>query len=234
MVALALVPVQSMALVFALSAALALISAAIPWLARSLRGWPLVLTLVVGFVVGVTAALLSVGRGLPLTPLTDLMALVVAWSGGLLLGRGMPTRFSPFLLLFLCLSVLDVLLAVGGYPQTPPTGGGSSPLVSANFALALPWGRFEINLADLLLLTAVAEHWRRRSAGYLIALLPGVIGLLLADGVILATGLAQPPAFPFFTAGYVASEGVYRSVTHQPAAPRTGRSHRQSPRQETP
>lgn len=220
MVALPLVPVRSIALVFVLSAALALISAAIPWLARALRGWPLVMVLVVGLVVGVTTGLLSAVRGLPLTPLTDLMVLVVAWSGGLLLGRGMPARFSPFLLLFLCLSVLDVLLAVGGYPQTPHTAASSSPLVAANFVLVLPWGRFEINLADLLLLTAVAEHWRRRGAGYLIALLPGIIGFLLADGVILATGLVQLPGFPFFTAGYLASEGVYRYITRQRAAPK--------------
>ena len=220
MVALPLVPVQSIALVFVLSVALALLSAAIPWLARALRGWPLILVLVVGLVVGITASILSAVRGLPLTAVTDLMAVVVAWSGGLLLGRGMPARFSPFLLLFLCLSALDVLLAVGGYPQTPHTAGSSSPLVAANFVLVLPFGRFAINLADLLLLTAVAEHWRRRGAGYLIALLPGVVGFLLADGVILATGLVQLPGFPFFTVGYLVSEGVYRYSTRLRASPR--------------
>jgi hypothetical protein len=214
MLALAPVPVQSIAVVFAFSLLLTLISTAIPWLARHLRGWPLIVVFVVGLVLGVVAGLLDALRGVPLAPVIDLLVLVVAWSGGLLLGRGMAARFSPFLLLFLCLSVLDVLLAVGGYPQTPHATGSSSVLVSANFVLVLPSGRFEINVADLLLLTAVAEHWRRRGAGYLIAAVPGVLGFLLADGVVLATGLGQLPGFPFFTVGYLVSEAVYRSTKH--------------------
>jgi hypothetical protein len=215
MLALPLVPARSIALVFILSIALALISAAMPWLARHLHGWPLVIGLVVGVTVGFIGAVLA----LPLSLWTDLVVLVVAWSGGLLFGRGMPAHFRPFLLLFLCLSVLDVLLAVGGYPQTPHTAVSSSSLVYTNFILVLPQGRFEINLADLLLLTAVAEHWRRRGGGYLIALLPGVLGFLLADGIVLATGLGQLPGFPFFSAGYLGSEGVYRSVSRHRAAP---------------
>jgi hypothetical protein len=215
MLALPLAPVRSIALVFVLSLALALISSAIPWLARPLRGWPLVGVLLVGVAVGLLGAVL----GLPLSPWTDLVVLVVAWSGGLLLGRGMAARFAPVLLFFLCLSVLDVLLAVRGYPQSPRTAASTSPLVYANFLLVLPWGRFEINLFDLLLVTALAEHWRRRGAGYLLASLPGVLGFLLADAVVLATGLGQLPGFPFFTAGYVASEGVYRSMNRQRVAP---------------
>ena len=218
MLALPLVPVRAIALVFILSIALALISAAMPWLARRLHGWLLIILLVVGLLVGVAAGFLEALRAVPLTPLIDLMVLVVAWSGGLLLGRGMAARFTSFLFLFLCLSVLDVLLAVGGFPQTPHATGGTSVLVSANFVLMLPWGQFEINVADLLLLTAVAEHWRRRGAGYLLALLPGVVGFLLADAVVLVTGLLQLPGFPFFTLGYVASEGVYRIVSRYRAA----------------
>jgi hypothetical protein len=198
-----------------LSIALALICSAIPWLARRLPGW----ALAIGLLVGVTAGLVGAVLALPLSPWIDLVILVVAWSGGLLLGRGMPARFSPFLLLFLCLSVVDVLLAAGGYPQTPQMAGSSSPLIYANFILMLPWGRFEINLADLLLVTAVAEHWHRRGGGYLLALLPGVLGFLLADGVVLATGLGQLPGFPFFTVGYLASEGVYRSLSPRRTAP---------------
>jgi hypothetical protein len=208
-----------MALVFLLSVTLALISAAIPWLARPLRGRSLLSALVVGLVIGCAAAVIGAVRALPLLPVTDLMVLVVAWSGGLLLGRGMAARFSPFLLLFLCLSVLDVLLAVGGYPQTPHTSGNSSPLVSANFVLGLPWGQFQINVADLLLLTAVAEHWRRRGGGYGIAVLTGVLGFLLADVVVEVTGLVQLPGFPFFTAGYLGSEGVYRSRSRDRTTP---------------
>lgn len=219
MLSLPLVPVRSIALVFVLSVALALISSAVPWLARQLRGWRLVSALVVGLVVGVMADIIGSVRDLPIAPLTDLMVLVVAWSGGLLLGRGMPAHFRPFLLLFLCLSVLDVVLALGGYPQTPHAAASSSVLISANFFLVLPWGRYEINLVDILLITALAEHWRRRGASYLIGFLPSALGFLLADGVVLATGLVQLPGFPFFTIGYIVSEGAFRSFSGQRPPP---------------
>jgi hypothetical protein len=215
MLALPLVPALSIVLVFVLSLALALLCAAIPWLARPLTGWALVIALAVGIALSLVGAVLAQ----PASPWADLGALLVAWSGGLLLGRGLAPRFLPVLLVFLCLSVLDVLLALAGYPQTPHTGTGSSPLVYTNFILLVPRGRFAINLFDLLLVTALAEHWRRRGAGYLLALLPGVLGFLLADGVVLATGLGQLPGFPFFTVGYVASEGVSRSLSRHRAAP---------------
>ena len=206
-------------LVLILSIALTLLCSAIPWLARPLHTWPLVIGLVVGLVVGVTLSLVGTVRALPLSPWTDLVVLVVAWSGGLLLGRGIAPRFRPFLLLFLCFSVVDVLLALGGYPQTPQRAVGSSPLLSADFILVLPWGRFAINVVDLLLLTVLAEHWRRRGASYLIALLPGVLGFLLADGLILVTKLGILPGIPFFTAGYVLTEGVYRYISRRRPSP---------------
>src|SRR5258708_40062847 len=78
MLALPLVPARSIALVFILSIALALISAAVPWLARHLHGWPLVIGLVVGVAVGFIGAVLA----LPLSLCTDLVVLTVAWSAG--------------------------------------------------------------------------------------------------------------------------------------------------------
>jgi len=201
-------------LVLILSLALVLACSAIPWLARPLTGWPLAIALVVG----VTANLLGVVLALPLYPWIDLVVLVMAWSGGLLLGRSVTPSFRPFLLVFLCLSVADVLLtgalslsshhAVAG----STAAGDATPLRFGDFLLLLPWGRFETNVVDMLLLTALAEHWRRRGAAYPIALLPGVIGYVLAVGVILLTELGILPGIPFFTAGYILTEGVYRSL----------------------
>ena len=82
MQALPLVPVRAIVLVFILSIALALVSAAMPWLARRLHSWLLIILLVVGLLVGVAAGFLEALRAVPLTPLIDLMVLVVAWSGG--------------------------------------------------------------------------------------------------------------------------------------------------------
>jgi hypothetical protein len=203
------------ALVLVLSIALTLVSSAIPWLARPLGGW----SLAIGLAVGIAVSLIGVVRPLPPYPWADLVVLAVAWSGGLLLGRGVAPRFRPFLLLFLCLSGLDVLLTAGLSFAPPPTATSSTALRVGDFLLLLPWGRFEINLVDLLLLTALAEHWRRRGASYLIAFLPGALGFLLADGFILVTRLGIVPGIPFFTAGYGLTEGVYRSVSRHRAPP---------------
>ena len=208
-------------LVLALSLALALLCTAIPWLARNLGSWPLALALVIG----ITVNLLGVALSLPLYPWINLVVLMVAWSGGLLLGRGVPPRFRPFLLLFLCLSGLDVLLTAGLSLSPPPTSGSATPLRFGDFLLLLPWGRFDTNLVDVLLLTALAEHWRRRGASYLIAFLPGALGFLLAAGFLLVTRLGILPGIPFFTAGYVLTEGVYRSISRHggPAPANTSR-----------
>ena len=214
-----------LALVFVLSVALTLICSAVPWLARHLRGRHLATALVVGLVMGITAGVVGAVRDLPLSAVTDLMVLVVAWSGGLLLGRGVPARFGSFLLLLLCFSVVDVLQAVGGYPVAPHTAGNASPLIWASFHLALPSGPFAINVVDLLLLTALAEHWHRRGASYWIALLPGVLGFLLADACILVTQLSILPGIPFITGGYVVTEAVYRSLSRHRAPPSATCAH---------
>ncbi len=89
-----------------------------------------------------------------------------------LLGRGIPPRLRPFLIVLLVLSVLDVLQIVLTAGSTPPgsAGGqapnGSDPLLLGNFLLLLPWGRYNVGGGDLLLITALAEHWRRRGASY--------------------------------------------------------------------
>lgn len=202
-------------LVLALSLLLAVVCSAIPWLVRPLRGW----SLAIGMVVGVMVGLIGAVRPLPLFPWTTLVVplgvLVVAWTGGVLLGRWQPPRFHPFLLLFLCLSVLDVLLTAGLSlsPPGPQTPAGATPLRLGDFLLVLPWGRFETNVVDALLITALAEHWRRRGASYLIALLPSALGFLLADGFVLVTRLGIVPGIPFLTAGYACTEGVYRYIS---------------------
>jgi hypothetical protein len=211
-------------LVLVLSLLLALVCSAIPWLARPLGGWPLA----IGLVVGIAVNLIGVVSALPLYPWIDLVVLVVAWSGGLLLGRWVAPQFRPFLLVFLCLSVLDVLLTAGlsaSSASAPPASADATPLRFGDFLLVLPWGRFETNVLDVLLITALAEHWRRRGAAYLIALLPSALGFLLADGFLLVTRLGILPGIPFFTAGYVLTEGLYRLVSRhsRPAPANTSR-----------
>jgi hypothetical protein len=77
-------------------------------------------------------------------------------------------------------------------------------------------------------LTTLAEHWRLRGTPYVIAVLPSAVGFLLADGFILVTGRGFLPGIPFFTAGYLVSEGVYRYVSRHRAPP-SAQSARQGP-----
>jgi hypothetical protein len=208
-----------------LSILLALTCAAVPWLARAVRVWPLVTALVVG----ITVSLIGASLSLPLSPpWTDLVILLVALSGGLLLGRGMPPRFLPFLSLLLLLSVLDVTQTIveggltplnSGFSTTTVGSGPSGPLLYLNFILPLAGGRYLVGLFDLLLLTAVAEHWRRRGASYLIAFLPGVLGFLLGYGAVVLTHLGGWPLFPFFTAGWLVSDGVHRLLSQRAGSP---------------
>jgi hypothetical protein len=209
------VPMLPIPLVLVLSLALVLVCSAIPWVARTLRNWPLSIVLVVGGIAIVVGALLA----LPQFPWLDLVVLVAAWSGGLLLGRSVAPGFRPFLYLFLCLSVADVLLTGGVSLSSHHTSGGATPLRFADFLLLLPGGRFEIGAVDILLLTALAEHWRRRGAAYLIALLPGALGYVLALGFVQLTGLGIVPGIPFFTVGYALTEWVYQSRSRRNAPP---------------
>jgi hypothetical protein len=209
----------------AVSLALALACAAVPWFALRLRSRVLAVGLGLGLLLSVLGLVLSVAP----YPWADLVVLLTALAGGLLLGRGVSPRVRPFLVLLLILSALDVLnVALSGgltpVPVTPPShaaAASSGPLPYLNFFLLLPGGHYLVGIFDLLVITAAAEHWRRRDAAYLFAFLPGVVGFLLAYGAVWLTGLGGWPLIPFFTAGWLASEGLHRSLSRRPGAPAT-------------
>jgi hypothetical protein len=77
-------------------------------------------------------------------------------------------------------------------------------------------GHYLVGVFDLLI-AAAAEHWRRRGGSYLIALLPGVLGFLLADGAVWLTQRGGWPLIPFITAGWLCSEAVWH-VRRQPTS----------------
>jgi hypothetical protein len=204
-----------------LSYPLALACAAVPWLALGLRSW----LLAGGLIVGILVSVLGVVFALPLYPWSELVVLLMALTGGLLLGRGMPPRFRPFLILLLILSIEDAVQTAltGGFTPLPtslpahPATAPSGLLLSLNFYLLLPVGHYQVGIFDLLVITAAAEHWRRRGRTYLVALLPGVVGFLLVDGAVWVTQRGGWPLIPFITAGWLCSEAVARLARRHPA-----------------
>jgi hypothetical protein len=201
---------------------LAVACAAGPWLARPLRSWLLAIGLAGGIVLSIVGAVVS----LPIYPWSNFVVLLVAVTGGLLVGRGLPPRFRPFLSLLLILSVLDVgqialtgglVAAQPGPMPAHPVPSPAGPMLYGNFLLLLPVGHYLLGIGDLLVITAAAEHWRRRGGSYLIALMPGVVGFALVRGAVWLTHRGGWPLIPFLTVGWLCSEGLYRFLRRHPA-----------------
>jgi hypothetical protein len=192
-----------------LSYPLALACAAVPWLALRVRSR----LLAGGLIGGILVSVLGVIFALPLYPWSEFVVLLIAFTGGLLLGRGMPPRFRPFLILLLLLSIEDAVQTAltGGLiplPTSLPAHSATPPsglLLYLNVYLTLPVGHYQVGIFDLLVITAAAEHWRRRGQSYLVALLPGVVGFLLVDGAVWVIQRGGWPLIPFITAGWLCS-----------------------------
>jgi hypothetical protein len=181
------------------------------WAAARLQTRWIALAAVPFLVVVVAGAVL----GLPLYPLSDLFVAAFSLLAGVLLGRVMPPRFRPFLILLLALSALDVAqnLAFAG-PPPAPNAAPDPHFIWVNVRFPLVGGHFNIGFADLVLIAAAAENLRRRKATLALSLLPGVIGISLGEA-LLSTLTANPPVLVdaiaaslvlFLTAGYVLTE----------------------------
>ncbi len=149
-------------------------------------------------------------------PWTDLVGAAIAVAGGVLLGRAVPARFRPMAILLFVLGALDSVQVFAANTD------GAEPAwrFYTMFVVATPWHRSDIGVADLLLIVAMAEHFRRRLAHPVIALAPGVIGLGLADGFSVwhPGGL---PLVPFLFVGFLLTEPLARRLV---SAQRVGKS----------
>ncbi|SRR5712692_2972451 len=157
--------------------------------------------------------------GLAFYPVSDVVVLGFSVLAGIVLGRVMPPRFRPFLVLLLILSVLDAAqnaVFSGPSPGTSTTSTATrdAHLIWFNFRIPFEGGHFNIGFADVVLIAAISEQLRRRNVRLQLAALPGVIGLGLGEAVA-ASLPAAPPALvsaltqsviPFLTAGYALIE----------------------------
>ena len=182
------------------------------WIA--IAGVPFLIVLVAGAVFG-----------LPLYPFSDVFVAAFSLLAGVALGRVMPARFRPFVILLLILSVLDVGQNVAFAGPSPAPGAVPNPhFIWFNVRFPLPDGHFNIGFADLVLIAAAAENLRRREATLALSVLPGVIAISLGEA-LLATLPANPPLLVdavaaslvlFLTAGYVLTElAVSQTASHE-------------------
>ena len=205
---------------FLIGVALAAGCGLVPWAtARLQTRWitiaavPFLIVLVVGAVFG-----------LPLYPFSDVFVAAFSLLAGVALGRVMPARFRPFVILLLILSVLDVGQNFAfASPSPPPSAVPNAHFIWFNVRFPLPDGHFNIGFADLILIAAAAENLRRREATLALSVLPGVIAISLGEA-LLATLPANPPLVVdavaaslvlFLTAGYLLTElAVSQTASH--------------------
>jgi hypothetical protein len=197
-----------------MSALVASISATVPWLVTGVKRVPLALALGIGIALSILCAVFA-----HLYPWTNLLVLLVGIAAGVLLGRSLPERITPFAVVLLVLSALDMTqIALAGHGSSSQSAGVIPPpgQLAGNFFLLLPWGRFNIGIFDIFLFAAIAEHCRRRGFTFLFTLLPSLIGLVFAYAFLQFFYHGPLPLIPFLTAGWLAVVAFTRYHTSGP------------------
>jgi hypothetical protein len=196
-----------------MSMVLAFIVGLLAWWLHGLRTRP-----VAAVALGCALALAAgAGLGLALYPLTDVPVLGFALAAGLLVGRVVPPGPLPVFVLLVTLAALDSMQVVFAGGGTAGGSSGSEPawFYYGMFVAGLPWGRIEIGIFDLLIVAALAEHGRARALPVAAAVLPGVVGLLIADAVVFAAHPGNLPLVPFLLAGWLAVEAGLRLASRR-------------------
>jgi hypothetical protein len=192
---------------FGITLALATLCVCASRLVRRIGTRPLAALLVLSAAAWLLGAALSF-RGYPLVSILDV---VFAASLGLVVGRVVPARARPFLILLLILSVLDVL-QVGlstHFRETAQNPNLAAGQFYSTVIVKLPLGNYQVGPFDLALVAAIGEHWARRGAGLRVPLAGVAGGTALAYAVLLS-GPVTLPLIPFFLIGWAGSEAWYR------------------------
>jgi hypothetical protein len=168
--------------------------------------------LVASFVIGIAVVIAGVVFAFIPFPWTDIVVLVVALTGGVLIGRAIPKRSVPMLLLLLVFSALDIaqIILTSGGSSSNSTSVSTSPSLYGNFLIPPPVGRFNLGILDILFITAIAEHWQRRRNSIIIAEIPGLACFAIADLFVAITSIWNLPLIPFLTIGWLISEALAR------------------------
>ena len=162
-----------------------------------------------------SGAALAVGAilGLALYPWTNLPVLGFAVAGGVLVGRRLPPRPMPMLVLLAVLAVLDAIqIVVLGSGAGPEATGGAAPASHFYGMLVLdtPWTHSGVGIIDVLVIAAIVEHARRRGLPFAVAAAPGVLAFIAADVAFAALAPRDLPLIPFLLAVWLVMELAVR------------------------
>jgi hypothetical protein len=193
---------------------LAVVFGLLPWVFVRVRAWQLAAALVVPVVFDTV----GLATGLNLYPWTDLAVAAIAAGGGILVGRAVSPRFRSMMLLLLVLAILDTAQIVAAAPSSAGHGQRAAGQYYVMFVVATSLANSAIGIFDLLVITAMAEHWRRRGAGPVIAVAPGLVGLLITYPAV-AILPSTLPLIPFLFLGFVLTEGAATLWTRARRAP---------------
>jgi hypothetical protein len=169
--------------------------------------------LVVVLAASAVALVAGAALGLALYPWTDLPVLGFALAGGVLIGRRLPPRAMPMLVLLAVLAALDVIqMALPGPGPVPGTAGGVRPASYFYAMLVIDIGSSHtaFGIVDALVIAAIVEHARRRALPFALGAAPAIVAFVAADVTVLALGPLNLPLIPFLLGGWLATEVALR------------------------
>ena len=182
----------------------ALAVALIAWSVHGVAQRPLAVVLAGSAVALAAGAVL----GLALYPWTDLPVLGFAIAGGILVGRRLPPRPMPMLVLLAVLAMLDAIqIFVLGSGAGPEATGGAAPAwyFYGMLVIDTAWSHTGVGIFDILVIAAMVEHARRRGLPFAVGVAPGVLAFVAADVAVLVFGSLNLPLVPFLLGGWLAT-----------------------------
>lgn len=195
----------------------ALAVAMIAWSVRGIAQRPLAVVFAGSAVALAAGAVL----GLALYPWTDLPVLGFAIAGGILVGRRLPPRPMPMLVLLAVLAALDVIqIVASGSGSGPGATGGAAPAWYFYVMLVIdtPWSHTGVGIVDVLVIAAMVEHARRRGLPFAAGAAPGIVAFVAADVAVLVLGPLNLPLVPFLLAGWLTT-GLAVRIAGVPGQP---------------
>jgi len=196
--------------------ALAAMSVCLSRAARRVGTLALAAILALSGVAWVLGAALS-WRGYPLVSVLDI---VFAAALGIVVGRIVPARFYPFLILLIVLSAFDILQV--GLSTHFRQAAQNSSLAAGDYystvVVKLPLGNYQLGPFDLAVIASIGEHWLRRGTGLLVPL-AGVTGAIVLAYAVILSGPVTLPLIPFLLIGWIGSEIWYRRTAAHGVVP---------------